>query len=264
MTAPKLANLSLWGEANAFAEARAYRDPRTGLHYPSVTSILKLMPKALEQYAASEQLKWDIAHWQDLSRKSDEQAFKSYRFMWRNHADLRGHVGDGIHNYIEAEQTGSWEFPELDEEQEAILANWHELNEVHEIVPIKNEVTVGDVELGWMGTVDSYCLFDGAPALVDFKTSRVIRESAHIQLSALTMASEWFVEVEDMKWEVEPAANFPIEKVLVFHLRADSWAIHEVNNVPAYYDKFKHYLEIWKLNESIKAANKEAGRDTPD
>lgn len=255
MTQPKLANLSLWGEANAFHEARAYRDPRDAKHYPSVTSVLKGVPKDLTQYAANEMLKWCIQNWEWLSGRSDEQAFKGARYRWRDHADLRGHVGDGIHNYIEAEQTGSWEYPELNEEQEAILVNWRALNDAYEIVPLRNEVTVGDIELGWMGTFDSYCLVDGKPTLVDFKTSKGVWDTAYMQLAALARATEWFIEGPEMQWTVIPPE--PVEQVAVFHLRADSWAVVWVNNIDMYYEQFKHYLELWKLKEQFKVIEKE-------
>lgn len=256
MTSPKLAQLSLWGESNAFHEGRAYRDPRDGKHYPSVTTVLKGMPKDLTQYAADRMLDWAIKNWEFLGSRGDEQAFKGARYRWREHADLRGHVGDGIHNYIEAEQTGSWDFPELDDEQELILKKWGELNDVHEIVPLRNEVTVGDIELGWMGTFDSYCLVDGVPTLVDFKTSKGVWESAYIQLAALARANEWFIEGPEMQWTViEPE---PVEQVAVFHLRADSWAVVWVNNVDLYYEKFKHYLRLWQIDETLKGLKKAA------
>jgi hypothetical protein len=259
VTSPRLAQLSLWGASNAFHEGRAYRDPRDGKQYPSITTALKGVPKDLTQYAADQQLKWCIENWQFLGGRSDDSAFRGARYRWRDHADLRGNVGDGVHNYIEAEQTGSWDFPELDAEQEQILANWHELNEVHDIEPLRNEITVVNREVGYMGTFDSYCKIDGVPTMVDFKTSKGIYDTAYMQIAALCHGEHWLIEVEDMKWEaIEPE---PIEAAAVFHLRADKWAIHWVNDIDLHWKKFVHYVGLYYLNEDLKRLEKE--RDTP-
>lgn len=255
MTQPKLAQLSLWGASNAFHEGRAYRDPRDGKQYPSITTALKGVPKDLTQYAADQQLKWCIENWSFLGSRSDDQAFRGARYRWRDHADLRGHVGDGIHNYIEAEQTGTWDFPELNEEQLEILGQWRLLNQAHEIVPLRNEVTVADTAIGYMGTFDSYCLVDGVRTMVDFKTSKGVYDSAFMQLAALTFAPTWFIEVEEMKWE--PIDREPIEKSAVFHLRADKWAIHWVDDLEVHYKKFVHYVNLWYLNEDLRRLAKE-------
>lgn len=250
MTKPELANLALWGEANAYHEGRAYRDPRDGRHYPSITTILKLVDKQIGQYAAEETLKWAVQNWSLLASKSDEEGMRFGRYRWKDHRDLRAEVGDGVHLTIEQEQTGGWDYPELDDEQQQIIEQWHLLNEKHKIEPILNEVTVANIEDGWFGTFDSYCLFDGKRALVDFKTSKSIHDEARMQLSALGNASEWFIKSGDMKWDVQDP--HPIDVILVFHLRADKWEVIEVEDSDLHYDKFKKYAGIWYDNEALK------------
>lgn len=255
MTQPKLAQLALWGEANAFHEARAYRDPRDGKHYPSVTSILKLVHKDLTQYAADQQLKWCIENWQFLGSRSDESAFKGSRYRWRDHAEYRGEIGDGVHNYIEAEHTGTWDFPELNEEQEQILEQWRLLNQAHDLQPLRSEITVGDTELGWMGTYDCYCLLDGVPTIVDWKTSKGVYDTAFMQLAALFNAPQWFVETSEMQWEVIPREE--VTEAAVVHLRSDKWGIHPVKDIDLHYDKFRSYCSIWWDNYFLKEREKE-------
>lgn len=255
MTQPKLANLALWGEANAYAESRAYRDPRDGKHFPSVTSILKLVHKDLTQYAADTQLRWCIENWQFLGGRSDEQAFRGARYRWKEHAEYRGEIGDGVHNYIEAEHTGSWDFPELNPEQDLILEQWRLLNEAHDLQPLRNEITVADTDLGWFGTFDCYCLLDGVPTVVDWKTSKGIYDTALMQLAALYNAKVWFIETEEMKWEaIDPE---PVEEAAVVHLRSDKWAIVPVQDIDLHYSKFKHYAGIWWDNYYLKERAKE-------
>lgn len=256
MTQPKLANLALWGEANAFNEARAYRDPRDGKHYPSITSILKLVDKPfLSQYAANETLKWAVANWTLLGQRSDEQAVRLGKYRWKDHRDTRAMVGDGVHNYIEALQTGSWDFPELDAEQTAIIDQFALLCEEYEIEPIYNEVTVADVAGGWFGTYDSYCKIDGVASLVDFKTSASVHDEHRMQLAALANAKEWFIETSEMKWEV--VAPEPIDQVVLFHLRADHREVVVVDDLDLHFRKFQDYADIWYANEELRARKKE-------
>lgn len=248
MTQPKLANLALWGEANAFHEARAYRDPRDGKHYPSITSILKLVDKSfLAQYSANKTMEWAVANWELLSQRSDEDGIRAGKYRWKDHRDERAMVGDGVHNYLEALQTGAWDFPELDPEGEQIVAQYEQLIQKYKIEPILNEVTVADTDAGWFGTFDSYCLVDGVPTMVDFKTSKSVQSEHKMQLAALSRAKVWFIETEDMKWDaVEPMR---VDQAALFHLRSDHHELVIVDNLDLHKKKFDKYMELWYLME---------------
>jgi len=56
--------------------------------------------------------------------------------------------------------------------------------ERHTIVPIMLEKGLVSEKYQYGGTIDSYCLFDGVPTLIDYKTSKAIWSEYFIQVSA--------------------------------------------------------------------------------
>lgn len=275
MSVPKLANLALWGLAKQYQEGRAYHDPRddpkTGPRYPSVTTVLKLVDKSgLSQWAADMAMRWAAENWELLSRRSDEDAFNAGRFRWKDVRDERAEVGTGVHETIEAEHKGTWTFPDLDEEQEAIIEQWRLLNESHLIEPILTEFTVLDTTVGYAGTADGYwkitCLHDGptclsqAPgeavlAVVDVKTSRKHWPEHDYQLGALCAAPEWAIETGEMEWDVQSRRR--IDAAAIIHLRADKHQIIEVPAIDLNASVFRSYLSAWRAREALKAWTKD-------
>lgn len=266
MTKPKLANLALWGAANAYAEGRAYRHPHTGEQFPSVTTILKNVDKSgLSQWAADQAILWAVENWQLLGGRSDEGAFNAGRYRWRDVRDERAEVGDGIHATVEALHKGLWDFPTLDEEQMQIMHHWDLLCAEHTIEPIFSEFTVFDSVRGVMGTADGLwhitCLHDvptclgqaegeSFVTLVDVKTSRRVWPEHSYQLAGLWAADEWLLEVEDMTWKAEPA--WKIDRVAIIHLRADSHAIVPVEDLDLNSAIFGSYIGLWYAKQSLK------------
>lgn len=268
VTQPKLSKLSLWGESNAYDEARAYRNPQSGERYPSITSILKMADKSgLAQWASDMAIGWAVNNWHLLGSRSSEDAYRSGRFRWKDVRDERAEVGTGVHEYIEAEHTNSWSFPELDAEQRLIIAEWRKFNEEHEVVPILSEFTVFDPESKSMGTADGYWSIDGIRTLIDIKTSRNHWPEHDYQLSALWHAPWWLIETSDMVWEERYAEQ--IESVAILHLRAPEFDefgkvtkagkhdLIQVKDLDLNYDVYSAYARVWYGKEALKGAEKD-------
>lgn len=258
MTQPKLSKLSLWGEpsSNPKVEGRAYRHPITGERYPSVTTVLKMADKSgLAQWAADNAMKWAVQNWMLLSERSDEKAYNLGRFQWNKVRDERAEVGTGVHEYIEAEHTGSWDFPELDEEQEQIIERWEEFKAEHTVTPILSEFTVFNEKAGVMGTADGLWDIDGVRTLVDVKTSRNHWPEHDAQLAALANADVWFDESEEMGWVERPRPEF--DAVAIVHLRADLQELIPVTDLDLHYQKYLAYKTLWDCTQELKARAKE-------
>jgi hypothetical protein len=248
---PKLSVLSLWGGANAYAEGRAYRNPITGDKYPSVTTILKMSNKdGLNQYAADQAVKWCAANWQILAQRSDEDAFKAGRYRWRDATNERAEVGTGVHEYIEAEHTNSWNFPPLDPEQKRIIKQWDWLKTQHEIKPILSEFTVFNKDAGVMGTADGLWEIDGVTTLIDVKTSKNHWPEHDAQLAALWFAETWFDESEDMSWVERPRPEY--EACAIIHLREDKAEIIPITDLDLHYAKYKGYVQVYNATQALK------------
>jgi len=271
MAQPKLSKLSLWGDANAWKEGRAYRHPVTREQFPSVTTVLKLVDKsALAQWAADNAILWAIENGDMLNSRSPEAAFTAGRFAWNRVRDERAEVGTGVHETVEALHTQSWAFPVLDEEQQLIMKQWELLNEDHLIVPLLSEFTVFNKTAGVMGTADGYwevtCLHDGPTclgqgagemvlALIDLKTSKNHWPEHDYQLAALWGAGEWLIETSDMVWTPEPARH--VDKVAIVHLRADKRKFILVDSLVQNLDIFDAYAGVWYALEAKKAKLKD-------
>jgi hypothetical protein len=256
MTKPPLA--SYYNEKDG--DGRRYKHPFTGEVLPSVTTILKMNPKNLEQYAANLTLKWCIEHWAELGGMSNEKAERSGKYRWKDHSSERAEVGDGVHSTIEAEHKGLWEYPELDEEQEQIIDQWNQLKLVHRIEPVFTELTVW-YPGRFAGTLDGLWYIDGKLYLIDVKTSKSHWPEHDYQISALAhapLAVVSLVNNPDPKkkehWEEidNPAHISKIEGAALIHLRADKWEIIPVENLEENYEVFAGLEKTWYAKQALK------------
>lgn len=237
-------------------DGRAYKHPLTGEKVPSVTTVLKMADKAgLAQWAADQAVIWCVANWHLLGSRSDEDAYRSGRWRWKNVRDERAQVGTGVHETIEAIHTGSWDFPELDDEQRRIMGQWDALNAEFEITPVLSEFTVWSPGR-YAGTADG--LWDVTDrvtgeswrCLVDIKTSRSHWPEHDYQLAALASAPILMQKGEDGVWVELPAPEF--DRVAIVHLREDLHEIIWVDNIAENFAVFEGYLAVWEGKQRLK------------
>ena len=80
-------------------------------------------------------------------------------------------IGKRIHALIEADCRGHDVAPQPD--CIAAFENWKAFKVEHKIEPMANEVMVVNPALGYGGTVDSICMYEGKPMVADYKTGSV-------------------------------------------------------------------------------------------
>lgn len=275
MTRPELSQYSGEGEG----KGRAYKHPfrlneqKKPVTSPSVTTILKLEAKdALIQWAADLTLKWAIENWQTLGRNAPEDALRKGKYRWRDVRDERAFVGTGVHDTIEAEHTGAWEYPELDEEQLLIMAEWRAFNEEYDVEPILTECTVWNLSYDYAGTFDGLWRItnretgESYVTLIDIKTSKNTWDAHRMQLSALKHAEVLMEKQADGTWVERDMPSF--DKLMLLHLRAPEFndigqkvkegkhELIEVEDSELWFDEFIGYRHVWEAQAKRKAHEK--------
>jgi hypothetical protein len=262
-------------------QGRAYKDPITGEQYPSVTSVLKYEDKSsLIQWAVDRAVLWCVENWQELGADPDV-AFSRARRRHNDVRDERAWVGTGVHAYIEAEHTNSWDVPELDAEQLEILEWWKHFNDIYLVEPILSEWTVVNRKVGYAGTADGLWRItdkltgESWVSLIDVKTSKRIWDGHLMQLSALANAEYYFEEVScaddssnGQKWKNTESGKFEtacwvehklpkFDKVQVLHLTAEGVTLVDVNDIDVHFKKFCAYKTILDADQELKQRKKE-------
>lgn len=235
-------------------DGRVYKHPLTGEKLPSITTVLKMADKAgLSQWAADQAMSWAVANHHLLGSRSDEDAFRGGRYQWKKFRDERAQVGTGVHEAIEAEHTGSWDYPQLDDEQLRIMEQWRALNEEHEIVPVLSEFTVW-FPGKYAGTADGLWYIDGVLTLVDVKTSKNHWPEHDAQLSALANAP--ILMSKDMAGVWSELRMPKFDRVAIIHLREDKRQIIEINNLDLHFKAFMGYHEVFTAKQALKEREK--------
>lgn len=272
MTKPELAQ---WAKEDG--TGRAYKHPfrtvtvagkEVPLTSPSVTTVLGLVDKpALIQWAADRTLDWAIENASLLFVKDEEGARRWGRYRWTDVRDERAEVGTGIHETIEMEHTGGWNYPVLDDEQMRIMEQWRLLNQRYLIVPHRSEFTVwGGLTVpngDWAGTGDG--LWDitdletgqtWVGVFIDLKTSRNTWPEHWLQLSALRHADVIMVKQDDGTWTETPLSDLEGDfATAIIHLREDKWNVTIEDDrtlLDAQYDQFMAYRQVWHTKKVVE------------
>jgi hypothetical protein len=152
-----------------FLDARFYRDSRTGLMVPSVTTLLEAWPKGAAYY------EWLKRNGQDADEIRDE-------------AGRRGSV---VHNLTESLDRGNEVFmcnddgsPRYKMSEWAMLERYVEFRK--RICPriMETETNLIDTELGYAGTLDRVVEIKNDIWIIDIKTSAAVYDHYELQLIA--------------------------------------------------------------------------------
>lgn len=270
--APKLA---LWaGEGNG--QGRTYRDPTDGDSlWPSVTTVLKHEDKSgLVQWAATKVAE-RARDRPDIVMGDPDLVVQKLQYAHNDYRDERAEVGTGVHAYAQAEHEGTWDFPDLDDEQLAMVDQWELFLEHYQVRIIYMEFTVrGD---GWMGTADALIEYtdpltgERKIALIDIKTSKNLWPGHDMQLAALGRGLYRLVEVpagtenafkrkgktkaED-SWWVRDYDMPKWDTLAKVHIREDFYDFVEVDDDDLAYREFMQYLGIQNIQQERKERNK--------
>jgi hypothetical protein len=271
VTKPELAQYAKEdGTGRAYQHPFRKLDSGKPLTVPSVTTILGLVDKpALMQWAADKTLEWAVDNASLLFTKDRDSAVKSGRWRWKDVRDSRAEVGTGIHETIESLNTGGWNFPRLDEEQNAIMARYHEFLDRYTITPHLSEFTVfGCVEqpqAAWAGTgdglwdvVDNQTGESWENLVIDLKTSRNTWDEHWLQVAALRHAEVIMEKQADGTWIEKPMPT--TAGAALIHLRADKWEFlleddDKISDLQ--YSQFMGYRLVWENKKAIEKAKKD-------
>lgn len=257
-------------------EGRAYRDPETGIQYPSVTTILKNTPKAdLMRWAArvvAERARDRV----DIVLGDPDKVVDRLQYAPSDYRDERAWVGSGVHRAVEAQVLGIWYEPEeFTPEQERIMDWFDVFLEDYRIEPILTECTVlGD---GYMGTLDGLWKVTDRWAgetfyvLLDLKTSKSLWPEHEYQLAALANATHWFEMVEEgtpgahmhkhpklgKTWWIKHEGLPHFDQVRILHITKSGYNFQVVPDIAENYAIFQSYLGLWNNLKHLKDIRKE-------
>lgn len=267
--------LAQYARENEF-EGRAYRDPETGIQYPSVTTILKNSPKAdLMRWAArvvAERARDRV----DIVLGDPDKVVDRLQYAPSDYRDERAWVGSGVHRAVEAQMLGIWYEPEeFTPEQERIMDWFDVFLEDYRIEPVLTECTIlGD---GYMGTLDGLWKVTDRWAgetfyvLLDLKTSKSLWPEHEYQLAALANATHWFEMVEEgtpgahmhkhpklgKTWWLKHEGLPHFDQVRILHVTKSGYNFQVVPDIAENYAIFQSYLGLWNNLKHLKDIRKE-------
>lgn len=273
MSKPELAMWATEGTGRAYKHPFRQTPDGKPLTSPSITTVLKYENKEnLIQWAADKSIEWAVNNWHLLGSRSNEDAMKAGRYRWRGVRDERAEVGTGIHETVEAEHKGTWDFPDLDEEQKQIMEQWRKFNQRYTIKPLLTEFTVWNFSEDYAGTGDGLWEITENEtgkswvALIDLKTSKGVYGGQWAQIAALkngevlmhkaipdavpNRKGEW----PEGTWEERPMPD--ADSFAVVHLRADKAELIFGEDLDLRFEQFKAYRTIWGVENELKEREK--------
>lgn len=269
--APKLSLYS--GEGNG--QGRTYVDPTDkDSRWPSVTTVLKQEDKShLVQWAATKVAE-KARDRPDIVMGDPDKVVDRLQYAHNDFRDERAEVGTGVHAWFQAEAEGTWDYPELDEEQVAMTERLDEWMRDYKVEVLLVEFTVRGE--GYMGTADIYIRYvdpltgEVLYAIVDIKTSKNLWETHDMQLAALGKGKYILREVSDGTdgaflrkgrvkadnswWE---RGEMPQWDVLAkLHVREDFYDFVEVDPrlIDLHYEEFQAYNQVRDIKQRKKEA----------
>lgn len=190
---------------------RLYKDPDTGMRYPSVTTVLGELAKP------------GIAFWNAKIAGEAGDPAEPRRLM-----EEKATFGTRVHNSV---LTGVWP-----KDLRAVQRRYAEAWNANPFDIIAQEQTIWNREHEYAGTYDILASMDDETWLVDVKTSEsgIHEESVRLQLAGYAFG-------EDMP---------QIDRYFVLWLRPDAWEFREVEVGPAEFEIFLHLREVyrWRRN----------------
>lgn len=272
----KAPKLSLWsGEGDG--QGRTYVDPTDGdSRWPSVTTVLKHEPKDLSQWSATKVAE-KARDFPEIVLGDPDLVVIKLQYAHNEFRDARAEVGTGVHAWQQAQHEGTWDYPDLDDEQVAMTERLEEFFEDYQVRVIWVERTIrGD---GFMGTADMLAEVtdpltgETFIVLIDIKTSRNLWETNDMQLAALGHGLYTLVEVpegtegafkrkgktkKDDSWWVRDYNDPKWDMLAKLHIREDFYELVPVDPrlIDLHYEKFLRYVDIQDIEQRKKEALK--------
>lgn len=212
-----------------------------GQKFPGVTTILgaTTAKPALVNWAGDTTANWAVDHWNemnDLTPSKKLAQLKAARFADRDAAANRG---TEVHRLAEA-YLAEQEI-EVPDELEGHVRSYEKFVREWAVQPLHLEVVVGNLALGYCGTVDLIGdMADGFRHLADLKTSRsgIFPETA-LQIVAYSKAE--FYAVQDGKtWVTHPMEELGVQRLSAIHVMADDYRVVPIQHEDEVWEYFRH------------------------
>lgn len=181
---------------------------------------------------------------------------KPYLITWANNLGLEGidssnytdeaaKIGTLAHAMIQADLQGE----EIDKAQyspiqvdlaENALISFFEWKSHHKIEPIHCEVPFVSDRMKYGGTVDCYCMLDGKPTLLDFKTGKAVYPEYFVQLAAYA--------------ELLRENGYEVAETRILRVGRDATEGFEERSVAdtrKWFDIFRHLLDVYYLKKEL-------------
>lgn len=267
--------LAQYARENEF-EGRAYRDPETGIQYPSVTTILKNSPKADLMRWAARMVAERARDRVDIVLGDPDKVVDRLQYAPSDYRDERAWVGSGVHRAVEAQMLGIWYEPEeFTPEQERIMDWFDVFLEDYRVEPVLTECTV--LGHGYMGTLDGLWKVtdrwtsETFHVLLDLKTSKSLWPEHEYQLAALANATHRFEMVEEgtpgahvhrhpklgKTWWLKHEGLPHFDQVRILHVTKSGYNFQVVTDIAENYAIFQSYLGLWNNLKHLKDIRKE-------
>lgn len=181
---------------------------------------------------------------------------KPYLVKWANNLGLEGidsstytdeaaKTGTLAHAMVQAhlqnEQLDMNQFSKVQIDlAENALISFFEWKSRHQIEPIQCEVPFVSETLKYGGTIDCYCMLDGKPTLLDFKTGKAIYEEYFVQLAAYRNLLE--------------EQGLPVERCQILRIGRDETEGFEeraVTDTRKYFEIFQNLLNVYYLKKDL-------------
>lgn len=182
---------------------------------------------------------------------------KPHLIKWANNLGLEGidsskytdeaaAVGTLAHALIQAHLQGDKVDTDLfspiqvDLAENAVLS-FYEWASRHNIEPIICEKPMVSEKLRFGGTVDCYCMLDGKPTLLDFKTGKAIYDEYFVQTSAYR--------------ELLLEHGHPVEEIKILRVGRDETEGFEERSITdstKYFKIFQNLLDIYYIKRELK------------
>lgn len=247
-------------------EQRWYRDEKSGVEVPGVSSIVDMMPKpALTPWAARLAAEYVVGNMGEVQHmiESDPKEGEKKAIAWIKGASSRYSAkaameGTTVHHYAEdvARAVMNKSKPKADRMPTGILPylkNFVRFLKEFDAEPVMLEETVWDDEIGYAGRFDGvYRLraIDNSLSIVDTKSGASgVWESVSLQQTAYAYAPKWYNRATD-RFEEMPE----ISATYALWLRPEGFALIPVDSTEAEWEQFKRLrlsLE-WKLKRGTK------------
>jgi hypothetical protein len=163
--------------------------------------------------------------------------------------DAAANRGTEVHRIAEAYISGHE--VEIPDALEGHVRAYERFAREWDVKPVHVEVVVGNVALGYCGTIDLIAdLADGFRHLTDLKTSRsgIFPETA-LQVVAYSRA-EFYAIPDGKEWVTHPMDELQIQRLSAVHVQADDYRVVPIQHDDEVWEYFRHLNWLFRRVES--------------